>query len=148
MNLRLAIKEDASAIAVLLRTTFRVSLPFLPELHSAEDDLNFVADRMLPSSTVWVAEDDAVLAGFIAFRADWIDHLYVAPERQGQGVGPALLEKALESGEPRQLWTFQQNDRARRFYESRGFKAVEHTDGAGNEEKTPDVRYIWRGRSL
>ena len=148
MNLRPAIAEDAPAIAVLLRTTFRVSLLFLPELHSAEEDLNFVARRMLPSSTVWVAEDGAALAGFIAYRADWIDHLYVAPGRQGQGLGPMLLEKALESGEPRQLWTFQQNDQARRFYESRGFEAVEFTDGAGNEEKTPDVRYLWRGQGL
>ena len=42
-----------------------------------------------------------------------------------------------------QLWTFQQNARARRFYEERGFRAVEFTDGEGNEEKTPDVRYEW-----
>ena len=33
--------------------------------------------------------------------------------------------------------------RARRFYEARGFRAIRFTDGAGNEEKTPDVRYRW-----
>jgi len=148
VTLRPAIGKDAPAIAALLRTTFRVSLPYLPELHSADEDLNFVARRMLPSSTVWVAEDGAVLAGFIAYRTDWIDLLYVVPSRQGQGVGSMLLEKALESGEPRHLWTFQQNDRARRFYEKRGFEAVEFTDGSGNEEKTPDMRYLWRGQGL
>jgi len=43
-----------------------------------------------------------------------------------------------------QFWVFEQNDRARRFYEAHGAVAVEFTDGSGNEEKTPDVRYEWR----
>jgi len=34
--------------------------------------------------------------------------------------------------------------RARRFYEAHGATAVEFTDGEGNEEKTPDVRYEWK----
>ncbi|MFG2519104.1 hypothetical protein [Streptomyces sp. NPDC048527] len=29
-----------------------------------------------------------------------------------------------------------------------GFVAVERTDGAGNEEREPDVRYVWRGQPL
>jgi hypothetical protein len=41
-----------------------------------------------------------------------------------------------------QLWTFQVNARARRFYESHGFVAVEETDD-NNQEKQPDVRYEW-----
>ena len=41
------------------------------------------------------------------------------------------------------LWTFQRNLRARRFYEANGFVAVRETDGAGNEEKEPDVLYRW-----
>jgi GNAT superfamily N-acetyltransferase len=43
-----------------------------------------------------------------------------------------------------ELWTFQVNESARRFYERHGFTEVEHTDGAGNEEREPDVRYAWR----
>ncbi len=30
-----------------------------------------------------------------------------------------------------------------RFYEAREFRALKFTDGAHNEEKTPDVRYRW-----
>jgi putative acetyltransferase len=41
------------------------------------------------------------------------------------------------------LWTFQRNDRARRFYEGRGFVLVRQTDGSGNEEKEPDALYVW-----
>ena len=46
-----------------------------------------------------------------------------------------------------QFWVFQQNERARRFYEAHGAVAVEFTDGEGNEEKTPDVRYRWTSSS-
>ena len=148
MNLRRAVAKDASAIAVLMRTTFRVSLPFLPDLHSAAQDLAYVSGHLIPDTTVWVAEIDGVIAGYVAFRPDWIDHLYIHPDRQGQGIGPTLLAKALADGTAKQLWAFQQNTRARRFYEARGFQAVEFTDGSGNEEKTPDVRYEWRPPTL
>ena len=43
-----------------------------------------------------------------------------------------------------EFWVFQQNERARRFYELHGCVAVELTDGEGNEERTPDIRYEWR----
>ena len=143
MRLRPATSQDAPAIAVILRTCFRVSLPFLPELHTAAEDLAFVSGRLMAENAVWVAELEDAVVGYVAFRDDWIEHLFIHPDRQGQGIGPALLAKALADGRPKQLWTFQQNTRARRFYEARGFRVVEFTDGAGNEEKTPDVRYLW-----
>ena len=143
MILRPAGPDDAPAIATLLRTTFRVSLPFLPELHTAEEDLWFIRHKVLTTDTVWVAAVADLVAGFIAFREGWIDHLYIHPDHQGAGLGPVLLAKALEDRTPRQLWTFQQNARARRFYEARGFWAVRFTDGEDNEEKTPDVLYLW-----
>jgi GNAT superfamily N-acetyltransferase len=45
-----------------------------------------------------------------------------------------------------QLWTFQVNDRARRFYERNGFVIAELTDGHGNQEREADVRYVWSRR--
>jgi GNAT superfamily N-acetyltransferase len=83
------------------------------------------------------------MTGLIAFRNDWIEQLYVLPQMQGQRVGTALLDVAKHASDRLQLWTFQRNAQARRFYEARGFAVVEQTDGAGNEEKEPDARYLW-----
>lgn len=144
MILRRATAADAQSIGRLHHHTMRTSLPFLPELHTPQDVAGFIAERVLPNHEVWVAVEADDLAGYIAFRDGWIDQLYVHPDRQGQGVGPQLLAKALEGGAPKRLWTFQQNHRARRFYEARGFVLVKLTDGAGNEEKQPDALYEWR----
>ncbi|HEX3700321.1 MAG TPA: GNAT family N-acetyltransferase [Phenylobacterium sp.] len=145
MILRRATEADAPAIAAVLRTTFRVSLPFLPELHTPEQDLWFVREQMLVRDEVWVVEaGGGAIAGFVGFREGWIDHLYVHPDWQGRGLGPELLSKPLQYRQARRLWTFQKNARARKFYEDHGFKLIELTDGAGNEEKEPDALYEWR----
>ena len=105
-----------------------------------------MAGEVLPNSHAWIAEVDGEPAGYIVFTDEWIKQLYIRPDRHGQGLGSALLARVLADGKPRRLWTFQQS-RARKFYEDRGFVAVEFTDGQGNEEKTPDVCYEWRPRS-
>jgi len=82
--------------------------------------------------------------GIIAFREGWIDQLYVLPEAQRRGVGKDLLQVAQNAFDRLQLWTFQRNAPARRFYKARGFALIQETDGAGNEEKEPDALYSGR----
>ncbi len=82
--------------------------------------------------------------GFIAVKQGDIAGFYVAEGHRGRGIGKALLD-AVKAEEPRlALWTFQANVDAIRFYAREGFCEVERTDGAGNEERLPDVRMIWR----
>ena len=74
--------------------------------------------------------------------------LYVHPDHLGSGAGTALIDAAKASGVTAlELWCFQANTRARRFYEARGFHAIRFTDGAHNEEKTADVRFRWERRA-
>lgn len=140
-----ATRADAPAIARLHRAALRTAMPWLPELHTEADDLAFFRDRVLATCRVVVAglgEDDEP-CGFIAFRAGWIDHLYVHPERQGQGIGTALIGTAQAAFPELHLWVFQRNLAARRFYEARGFVVERETDGSGNEEKEPDMVMRW-----
>ena len=103
---------------------------------------------MFTGCQVHGAFEGGALTGIIAFRNGWIDQLYVLPEVQGRGVGNELLQVAKRAFDCLQLWTFQRNLRARRFYEARGFAFVEETDGARNEEKEPDARYLWTRASV
>ncbi len=136
------------ALARLYRRTVQTSLPFLPTLHTPAEDAWWFAERLFAINEVWLAGGDegpeGPIAGYIAFRADFIEHLFVRPESQGVRVGVALLDKAKARAAELSLWTFQQNARARRFYEKHGFVAVIETDGRDNEEKLPDVLYRWR----
>ena len=96
--------------------------------------------------SVWLAVDGECVVGVVSRKDEWINQLYVAPNSTGQGIGQRLLdaflaEAAAESIADVRLWTFQRNAGARRFYERNGFVAVEFTDGRGNEEREPDVRY-------
>ena len=140
--IRRATPEDIPAIAALFERSFG-TLTFLPMLHTrAEHEAYF--GGLLETQEVWVAEEGGALQGF-ATISDMLDHLYLEPEAFGTGVGDALFEHAKKRRpDGFTFWVFQQNARARRFYERHGAVAIELTDGAHNEERTPDVLYEWR----
>ena len=135
--------EDMDAAARVVRTAFDQALPSLAGLHTPEEDQWFFRERVFKTCEMWGAFDGAVMTAIIAFREGWIDQLYVLPEAQRRGVGKDLLQVAQNAFDRLQLWTFQRNAPARRFYEARGFALIQQTDGARNEEKEPDALYLW-----
>lgn len=141
--LRQATIRDASGIADVHMEARRHAMPYLPELHGDEETRSWLEHVVLPTQQVWVAEREGRVIGFAALIGNVLEHLYVYPSEQGTGVGSALLLAAQAACERElSLWTFQRNEAARAFYDRRGFVAVEFTDGAGNEEQEPDVRYL------
>ena len=142
-TLRRATDADADAIAEVHFASYRL-LSFLPMLHSIESYRWYVANVMLKQCAVTVAEDDTGIVAFLGLRGEELGQFYTRPDRIGRGAGTQLIESAKSSGVAAlELWCFQANTRARRFYEARGFRAIRFTDGAQNEERTPDVRYRW-----
>jgi len=135
---------DMDAAARVHRIAFDHALPWLTGLRTPDEDRWFYRERMFKNCTLWGAFDGEVMTGVIAFHDDWIEQLYVLPDAQRRGAGTELLEVAKCASDRLQLWTFQRNFAARRFYEARGFVRVEETDGARNEEQEPDARYLWR----
>ena len=118
-------------------------MPWLPVLHTEAEDRAWYRERL--GGEAWVYELGGRTAGFALVREDDLDALYVAPDAQRRGIGAALFRQAQEA-RPGGFgwWVFRDNVRARRFYESLGGRLLYETDGAGNEERTPDVRYEWR----
>ena len=137
---------DMPAAAAVHRASFNERLPTLAGLHTPEEDVGFWSAVVFKDCQVWGAEEGGRLVGVIAFLEDWIDQLYVLPEAQGRGIGCRLLDIAKSTYPALSLWTFQRNKPARRFYEKHGFFVVDESDGAGNEEKEPDVLYKWEAR--
>ena len=134
---------DMDAAAHVHRMAFDDRLPWLAGLHTPEEDRAFYRQRVFAELTLWGATEGNAIVGIIAFRPDWIDQLYVLPSAQGRGTGTSLLRIAQGRAPSLQLWTFQRNMRARRFYETRGFVAIRETDGQANEEREPDILYRW-----
>ena len=144
MDIRLAHAEDADAVATVYIESFG-TLTFLPRLHTDDETRGWIASVVMLEHEVWFAKEEGRIVGMAAVSDDVLEQLYVTPDAHNRGVGSALLTKVKER-RPNgfTLWTFQANTRARRFYERHGFRAVELTDGSGNMEREPDVRYEWR----
>ena len=144
VTLRRAAPADSDAIAAIHIAARREAMPWLAVVHTDEETRAWVAGIVLPAQDVRVADVDGRVVGYAARDGAELNDLYVDPAWQGRGVGTALLHAAMAaSPDELWLWTFQRNAAARRFYERHGFEAVERTDGAGNEEREPDVRYRW-----
>jgi GNAT superfamily N-acetyltransferase len=143
--LRPARPEDAGPVADVWLRSFDAALPTVRRAHPDDQVARWIADVLLPTRDVWVADADGTVVGVLALSPGWVDQLYLAPEGRGRGLGDRFVALAKQR-QPRglQLWTFQVNEPAQRFYRRHGFAEVERTDGAGNEEREPDVRLAWR----
>ena len=146
VRVRRADAADADAVADLYVRARHHAVPAVPPLRSPDDGARaWLAGAVRNGSEVWVAEDgDEGVVALMLLEDDWVEQLYVDPGWTGRGIGTRLVEVA-KSVRPGglQLWTFQSNHRAHRFYERHGFVAVERTDGRNNQEQAPDVRYAW-----
>jgi GNAT superfamily N-acetyltransferase len=118
-------------------------MTYLPRI--PDDDRPELGRRFIERHEIWVAETDGAVVGFAGLDPGMLAHLYVDPGAQNRGVGAELLAEAkLLQPQGLELWAFQKNEGARRFYERHGFHVVKLTDGADNREREPDVLYAWR----
>ncbi|MFI6642084.1 GNAT family N-acetyltransferase [Streptomyces sp. NPDC050504] len=142
--LRLAEAADAAAVADVYLRSYDAALPTVRRAHSDDGVRAYIRDLVVPRGTTWVADGAGAVRGMMVLDGDWIGQLYLDPDHRGRGIGDLFVRhaKALSPG-GLQLWTFQVNAPAHRFYERHGFAVAERTDGSANEEREPDVRYVW-----
>jgi chorismate mutase/GNAT superfamily N-acetyltransferase len=143
--LRPGTPEDIEEIAELFIATRRDAIPQMPAVVSDDDSIRSWFRGHTDSHEYWVA-DDGDIVGYAMLEGTWLDALYVGPHRQGSGVGSALLE-VVKAQRPDGfgLWVFASNASGRGFYHRHGLIELEHTDGSGNAERSPDIRMVWPG---
>lgn len=145
LKIRKAERRDTAALAEIARAASD-GLGFIPNPHTTDEDNAFVAGLML-GADVWVAEAEKVL-GFIAVVGATVPSLFVAPGRQGQGIGSVLLAAAQEGRAELRLHCFQQNVQALAFYLKHGFVEIGRDDVGTNDEGLPDVELRWVNADL
>lgn len=136
--------EDAAQIGRIL-SDWIDETDWMPRIHRREEERRF-ADELVARGWVTVARKGGAVAGFMARDGTDVVALYVDAPARGQGVGTALMARAKKQTPRLELWTFQFNHAARAFYAREGFIEIARTGGAGNDEKLPDIRYLWERR--
>lgn len=160
MRIRQAWPDDASAVAGVYVRSWRVAFAGLvpqhyldamdPALEESEWKTR-IAETRWPSSGVLVAETEAGIIGFTGFgpcqetpAIAEIGTLYALPEVWGTGIGKQLMLATLTTLRKAEytqatLWVLEDNERARRFYETAGWRpdgaAVEDTTGGASLNK-------------
>ncbi|WP_399883842.1 GNAT family N-acetyltransferase [Streptomyces sp. BBFR51] len=144
--LRRASAADARAAADVWLRSFTAALPTVVRPRTDAEVREYFRHVVVPRHETWVAEGaDSAVVGVMVLEGEELSQLYLAPDLRGHGIGDRFVALAKEHRPAGlSLWTFQVNAPAHRFYARHGFTAVEWTDGARNEEREPDVRYVWR----
>ena len=127
---RYAVPEDCGALGEIMAVSFRsafrgfISQETLDRCAVAENCAGLLAS--LPEEMTTVAGCvDGQMMGLLVYsegpdgRAE-IEAIHSLPESWGTGLGAAMLDFALK-GRSAGLWAFEENARARRFYEKHGF---------------------------
>ena len=91
------------------------------------------------------------IVGFMVLDTAELDHLYIDADYQGIGLGTAFLNEAKrKSPNGIELYTFQRNRAAQKFYEFHGFSEVERgfadastNPWASSKKDLADIKYRW-----
>ncbi len=132
---------DAGKLADIMGAA-NARLNWLPKLYSGAEEIMLIGE-MIEAGWVRTAYLEGGLAGFIARKGTEIHALYLQPQLQGKGVARKLVRDAQRNAKKLGLWSYDENERATRFYRKAGFSEVSRTSGENNEARLPDIRFEW-----
>lgn len=131
-DLRQASAADVESVAELRAAVLRADLERLGR-YDEQRVRQRLRDGFDPACT-WVIEVGGAFSGCVALRpaedAHWLEHFYLAPHLQGEGIGSAVLRQLLDRCDRRGVrvrLNVLQGSPARRLYERHGF-SVETED--------------------
>lgn len=95
-------------------------------------------DLYLPSANIYLAIVNQQVLGFYAVNNGKLEALFVTPERQGQGIGTALLNHAKQMFGALTLSVYQKNVKSYEFYQERGFSNI----GEETDKNTEELAWV------
>lgn len=160
---RPALFEDADKIASIQIAAWRERLSewapdwFIARFKQDEQAVKY-GDRIKnPDYAVYVAEADGQIIGFAGTKLNdappteythQIGALYVDPSYEGRGAGTALMRAVIDQSREKGIeslvvWTFRDNETARRLYAKHGGVLLDHTESEDMDLDIPHVSYGW-----
>ena len=150
MVIRNAEFEDMKRLGHIMSVSFRTAFsefvtPQTLDACAQEDNCIALLEGMFQEGKVHflMGDNSGMLAWQNGENGAEILAIHSLPESWGSGLGQAMLTGALEQigDQPVFLWVFEENKRARRFYEKNGFcwdgsERISEFDGA------MEVRYV------
>ena len=118
---------------------------FPPDLYPFPDD-EVLRRWQAFDGTVLAADRDGAVVGIAGVAVCWLHGFYVRPEWWGTGVADELHTAALEAMPDcteLKLWVLEENRRARRFYEKRGWRENGETRVVPYPPSPLDVGYSY-----
>jgi GNAT superfamily N-acetyltransferase len=136
--------DERPAILEIVNAAAAAYRGVIPEdrWHEPYMDARELDDEIAGGVAFWSYEGESGLIGVMGIQpvgdVDLIRHAYVLPERQGEGIGRALLDYLRAMTDRRILiGTWAAAEWAIRFYERNGFELV------SPEQKTELLRAYW-----
>jgi len=148
--------NDATEVTSIWRTSFQRAMGLTSDDFPDDFDQHarHLDESIAVENQIFLMKhvDSEEIIAFMALCDDWVNHLYVHVDYQGQGLGTRLLNLAKESSAGTlRLYTFQANINAQRFYEKHGF--IIHARGMADLADNPwakdssllaDIEYHWQ----
>ena len=144
VDIRKANPAEYSEIIEVWETSVRATHHFL-----SEEDIQFfkskMADEYLPSVDLYITKaSNEKISAFMGLSPNKIEMLFVRPEYIGQGIGSRLIEFAINDCGIRKVDVNEQNPKALKFYEQKGFHVIsrDETDSSGKHFSILHLVYI------
>ncbi|MCM5554976.1 GNAT family N-acetyltransferase [Pleomorphomonas sp. NRK KF1] len=126
--------KDLHALSTIWFEASRLAHAFIGEQRLGEQRI-LIEEKYLPNAETWVACLEGAPVGFISLLGNFVGGLFVASNRQGHGIGRALIAHALALKGELELEVYTDNTQAVRFYRSLGF--AEMSRRAEDDEGQP-----------
>ncbi len=115
---------DTNAVVSCWRSASELAQHFLkPEFLDQEAEA--MRNLYLKHAETWVTEIGGEVVGFVSIIGDEVGGLFLDPDYHGQGLGRALLDKAVAEKGPLKVEVFRENSIGRQFYAAYGFQATD-----------------------
>ncbi|RIV82556.1 GNAT family N-acetyltransferase [Aurantiacibacter xanthus] len=122
--------DAAEDLAKLSAIWFAASLKahsFIGEARLIEQR-RLIEEEYLPKAVTFVACLDGQPVGFISLLGSFVGGIFVAPDRQGAGIGRKLIAHALDQTGELTLEVYIANTQAMAFYRKLGFRELSRRD--------------------